>query len=86
MEDWKIFQNFSKDKQKTDINEIMEWCLKHAAGEWERTLRVYDQMDDGFHNDSVDPDKVAEITIQILRQVFQECNHHFSLSLLILRI
>ena len=34
---------------------------------WERTFRVYDQMDDGFHNDSVDPDKVAEITIQILR-------------------
>ena len=67
VKDWKIFQNVSKDFKKTDINEIMKWCLKHAAGEWDRTLRVYDQMDDGFHNDSVDPDKVAEITIQILR-------------------
>lgn len=67
VKDWKIFQNFSKDEQEINTNEIMQWCLKHAAGEWERTLRVYDQMDDGFHNDSVDPDKVAEITIQILR-------------------
>ena len=64
---WDVFQKFSDSDDSMSHSEIVDFAMKQAAGEWERTFRVMDEMDDGLHNDSVNPDKVAEITLHILR-------------------
>jgi len=64
---WDVFQKFSDSDDSMSHSDIVDFAMKQAVGEWERTFRVMDEMDDGLHNDSVNPDKVAEITLHILR-------------------
>jgi hypothetical protein len=66
-QDWEVFRKFSDSEDSMSPTEMVDFALKHAVGEWERTFRVMDEMDDGLHNESVDSDKVAEITVHILR-------------------
>ena len=64
---WHIFRYIISDNQEGSREEKKELILKQAKGEWERALREMDHRDDGLHNDSVDLDKVADITLHSLR-------------------